>query len=304
MIIRCLVAAASVAIAALAQAVLSSGLDSDAFACGVSHSDEFKKISSKLAMEEAEDKFLDQKRSATEINVSVYVHVVASSQNATDGYLSDDAVQNQLQVLNSDYEQAGITFNLKAIDKTINATWANGVDLDYMWYTLHNGSYGDLNIWFIPVFAKYYGLCTLPALAEDLGLAQYQDGCTIRSDTAPGGSLTNYNLGKTLTHEVGHWFGLLHTFEGGCEDPGDYVDDTPAQASATIGCPVERDSCPDKPGLDPIHNFMDYSYDTCLKEFTPGQIVRMQKVWAAYRAPPSSKSHGAKARTYCTSKPL
>lgn len=130
-----------------------------------------------------------------------------------------------------------------------------------MWYYLHNGSYNDLNIWFIPTFQNYYGLCTLPALGEDLGSFAYQDGCTIRSETVPGGSATNYNLGKTLTHEVGHWFGLLHTFEGGCEGDGDYIDDTPAQASATNGCPEQRDSCPDKPGLDPIHNFMDYSYE-------------------------------------------
>ena len=80
----------------------------------------------------------------------------------------------------------------------------------------------------------------------------------------PNGPVVGYNLGKTAVHEVGHWFGLLHTFQDNtCDsgDAGDFIDDTPRQSVSTDGCPVGKDSCPDQPGLDPIHNFMDYGTD-------------------------------------------
>jgi hypothetical protein len=74
----------------------------------------------------------------------------------------------------------------------------------------------------------------------------------------------------------------LHTFDGGCNAKGDYIDDTPPMRVPTSGCPLGKDTCPE-PGLDPIHNYMDYSYDSCYFEFTAGQTQYMQDHFIHFR---------------------
>ena len=114
----------------------------------------------------------------------------------------------------------------------------------------------------------------------------YLDGVVVDWASMRGTSTEyagRYDQGETGTHEVGHWLNLEHTFYGGCNAKGDFVEDTPAQKTATNGCPEGKDTCKE-PGLDPIHNDMDYSYDSCYTEFTPGQTQRMRDAWLYYRA--------------------
>jgi hypothetical protein len=135
------------------------------------------------------------------------------------------------------------------------------------------GGADALNIWLVD-FA-YLGIATFP---WDYEKQPSIDGIRVHWDSLPGGTINNYNLGETATHEAGHWLGLYHVFQGGCRGDGDMVADTPPQSTATLGCPEGQDSC-EGGGLDSVHNYMDYSYDSCYNQFTPEQSTRMDENW-------------------------
>jgi hypothetical protein len=224
-------------------------------------------------------------------SIPVYVHKMLSSTGAGD--VSDASITAQIDVLNQTYggtdadnptgtpaADTGVRFTLADVDVYRNNTWhADRQSATYRALTRLGGK-NALNIWLVDF--KYLGIATFP---WDYASNPDIDGIRVQWNTLPGADtpITNYDLGKSATHEAGHWLGLYHTFQGGCITPNDRVADTPAQASSTTGCPAGRDSC-SLPGLDPIHNYMDYSYDGCYYEFTPGQVARMDDMWTAYRA--------------------
>lgn len=149
---------------------------------------------------------------------------------------------------------------------------------------LHVGGPETLNVYTGALGKFLLGWAYYPSsFAGDGGLPRFFDGVVIDYRSVPGGSLPFYNEGDTLTHEVGHWLMVFQTFQNGCTDPGDSIDDTPFEASPAFGCPTGRDTCA-QPGLDPITNFMDYTDDSCMFEFTADQADRMQVAWEMYRA--------------------
>jgi len=222
-------------------------------------------------------------------SVPVWFHVIT---DGGEGNLSDQHIRAQIRVINAGFGggeggfDTGFGFELAGITRTDNARWyaarSGGAERE-MKQALKQGGDNTLNVYSTSGGA-YLGWAYLPDITTTN--QSYLDGIVIDWRTVPGASDAydgRYDEGDTLTHEAGHWLNLEHTFYGGCKSSGDFVDDTPAEKSAAFGCPEGRDTCT-APGLDPIHNYMDYSDDPCLTMFTPGQAQRMQDSWLFYRA--------------------
>jgi hypothetical protein len=191
-------------------------------------------------------------------------------------------------VLNDAYAPWGWQFRLVSTDRTTNAAWYTvtpGTQAEtQMKNALRQGTADDLNMYFANIGDGLLGWATFP---NSYASQPKDDGVVILSESLPGGAAAPYDLGDTATHEVGHWMGLYHTFQGGCSKTGDQVADTPAERSATFGCPApgSQDTCTGTryPGADPTENFMDYTDDGCMFEFTPGQDARMDAMFSTYR---------------------
>jgi len=220
-------------------------------------------------------------------NVTLHIHVIMSSSGL--GNVSSTMIQSQVNVLNQDFNSLSFQFVVKSVDFTSNDQWytmgygSNAESLAKN--ALRKGTAADLNVYFANIGGGLLGWATFPA---DYSRFPKNDGVVVLSATLPGGTAAPYNLGKTATHEVGHWLGLYHTFQGGCRDGsngGDFVSYTPAERQPYYGCNITNvpDTCPSR-GLDPIRNYMDYSNDVCMTEFSSGQAARAKSQWTAFRA--------------------
>jgi hypothetical protein len=251
--------------------------------CGTRDLDE----STARAVEDYSRRVLDQTASAFRVTggaVPVYFHVIQSTTGG--GAVSDQRIATHIAVLSSAYGNTGWSFTLAGTDRTVNNAWygagPNTSAEAQMKAALRQGSADDLNIYSNNMGGGLLGWATFPS---SFAGSPSNDGVVVLYSSLPGGSAAPYNEGDTATHEVGHWMGLYHTFQGGCSTRGDYVGDTSAERSPAYGCPSGRDSCSGKkfPGLDPIENFMDYTDDACMFLFTAGQDTRMDDQFSAYR---------------------
>ena len=141
---------------------------------------------------------------------------------------------------------------------------------------------------------KYFNVWVCALGGSLLGYASFpndghpeEQGVVIEYRSLPAGSYTNYNSGKTLTHETGHYFNLFHIWgdDGGACTGSDFIDDTPNQADATTGCfsGIHTDSCTSTGNGILYQDYMDYSFDQCLVLFTAQQAARMDAAILTYR---------------------
>jgi hypothetical protein len=259
-------------------------------------------------------KYQLQKETANSVNSAIVIPVVFHIvYNSPSQNISDAQCQAQISQLNLDFSRAntdagnvpsiwqgvaastGIQFCLAQRDPTGSAT--TGIERRSTTITsfatndaVKQYALGGMNAWPSTAYLNIW-VCNLGSGL--LGYAQFPGGPTatdgvviqynsIGSMLQPG-SFANYNLGRTATHEVGHWLNLIHIWgdESGCGGT-DNVSDTPNQGSENYGCPAFPliDGCAtSSPGVM-FMNYMDYVNDACMYMFTSGQSTRMNALFA------------------------
>jgi len=224
------------------------------------------------------------------VTIPVVFHVIRELHDGgiIIGNLSKKRIKRQIAVLNHAYGNTRYHFELRRITRTTNNSWyvmqKDSAEERQAKHQLHRGGPGTLNL-YSALMPSFLGWATFPWHYD---AHPKMDGVVVRWTTTPSGHAGRFTLGDTATHEIGHWLGLLHTFEprgkaNGCVG-GDLVSDTHAEKSPAFHCPTNRDTCPKQAGDDPIHNFMDYTDDSCMDNFSAGQRRRMNEKYNKNRA--------------------
>jgi hypothetical protein len=261
--------------------------------CATEEPPEASREAIRTQLKEFTDRLSPQEKMLTAVEIPVHFHVVTNS-DGSEGRLTPDDVRRQIEVLNAAFagtapggagERTPFRFRLVepiefiADDRLYNVAYSRSPTAEERELKSHNrGGKGELNFYTARLADNTLGWARWP-WDFDEGV----DGVVVRFSTLPGGASAPYNEGDTGTHEVGHWLGLFHTFQGGCSTLNDEVADTAAERSPAGGCPTGRDTCPNEMGTDPVENFMDYSDDFCMFKFTAGQSARMSDTFSRYR---------------------
>ena len=235
--------------------------------------------------------------------IEIVVHIIENS-TGSQGAVSDALVHSQIDILNEDFQalfgtpgapgtDVGFVFQLASLDpggfpttgitRSNNTTWFND-----------GGTYYNTLAWdptrYINVYTHSAGgyLGYVPFLPQEGGVGGNSDRVVIHWQSFGRNSAgAPYDQGRTLTHELGHYFGLWHPFDNGCgsasapgcHTDGDFICDTNTENSPQWGC-SSSNTCST---VDNIHNYMDYTDDTCMWEFTVEQSRRMRCTIENYR---------------------
>lgn len=238
--------------------------------------------------------FKNRQKNDSTVEIPVVFHVIPRGSGADEGAVSDSVLREQINILNEAYSgnSGGVPtpfrFSLARVNRVDRPEWhllGPGTETEVAAkMELREGGASTLNVYVASIDSSSLGGATgevlgYASLPVFYGVLPFFDGIVLSFKALPGGSLERYNLGHVLVHEVGHWLGLLHTFQGECDGLfDDLVTDTPRERIPGQGefCPVGRDSCTDQTGMDPVHNHMTYTEDGCRFEFTEGQIQFMR----------------------------
>lgn len=232
--------------------------------------------------------------------IPVVVHIFMNTSGA--GAITDQMVQSQIDVLNEDFlaipgtnggpgNDSQIEFFLATTDPQGNPTSGITRHTNNDWYN-DNGDYWNSVGWDTNEYLNIY----TNTAAGNLGYAYVPSGGGVVGHPQEGVRVLwsafgrnapigpPYNLGRTTTHEVGHYLGLYHTFQGGCQGGpchkrGDLICDTNKESQPNYDS-CSRSTC-NSP--DPTTNYMDYSDDICMNEFTSDQLRRMRCTIEAFR---------------------
>ena len=211
--------------------------------------------------------------------INVYFHVITSGDGRS-GRLKTADIEGLIAALNFSFSGTDFQFKVIETDYTSNDGWFHmtpGSPEERAAKTaLREGKSEDLNIYTAEPKGGLRGWATFPwPYQEDPG----NDGVVVLFTLTHAHPKERW--GGAIAHQIGHWVGLYHTFQGGCEVPGDWVDDTGPQKFPTYGCLSKRHSCGE--AYEPVHNPMNFSDDECIWGFTPQQGDRISAAFDAYR---------------------
>lgn len=254
----------------------------------------------------------------TLLRIPVVVHVV--SRTSGQGNLSNSVVQSQIDVLNEDFRALPNSPGSNGVDSKLEFFLAttdpqgqptNGIvrHVNNTWFN-DSGNYWNSTAWdttrYLNIYTNNTGaLGYVPDLPQGGGvLNTTADRVVVNYEAFGSPAIRNwsYDAGRTATHEVGHYLGLFHTFNGGCAggncySSGDRICDTANESQPRYGCPVGIQSCG---STDPVRNYMDYTDDACMQGFTQEQVRRMRCTLGFYRpnlAMPAGPLASATVRT-------